>query len=786
MKSVSAKILHRTLAMQPRWVRHFAHHSQVGKLILRMVKKIQRWLSDSPIEKENLRKQSLYAAKNKKKYMIITAISYPFGGAESYLLQTMKQATENNYQSIWLSFQNKYNQLYASDTIEQNDFGIIYKISGGYHREKIENIIQMWNPDVIHTHGPHADSICEIAIELRIPTILGYHFWGGLVKLNNDCNSDILENIKKHAIDPTYLKFKNKGITQYIASDFMNDVISSFNYPKIEQVIYPTTDDAFFKINQYNFNAAYITVVNIHRIKGGEIVLELIKEIDLPFLVIQTEPASQELDKRIEQAIHQNGKSLYLHNQTDMKKIYSISRMILIPTLVDETFCRVAYEAAANGIPLLTTGKGFIQYMIDLPETRVTHVNDWKNKVIELYHDEQKRLRLSQLLINQVARFKTADDRLMQLINQLTTRKNIMIITPWSDQGLGIQSRTYSQLLMSKGYNVYIFAYLPYRCVDTNTNLQKDSNEWKSYTDIYYSFNTREEITDREIRQFVYKYNINTCLFPEICFSRTFEMSHLLKNLNVKVYAIPNVEIVIKNEIKQFTCFHKILSPSYILMEKFKKYDFNIDYIGHGVKDYTCEKTVTNELHFLHISGLNSIERKQTLKIIDAFNFAVAKNDNITLTITIEGNIPTEIYQRCKDNKKIVLIDKHLSHQEILDLYVNSHVSIQVSSHEGIGLGFYESISCSTPVISLNTSPHNEVVKENITGWLIDCHYSPLCDNTDSLVEYAHFHINDLSEKIISLSNNIEAINTMIKNTTTYFRENCTDTILLERLEKSF
>ncbi|MBP7652742.1 glycosyltransferase, partial [Candidatus Dependentiae bacterium] len=40
---------------------------------------------------------------------------------------------------------------------------------------------------------------------------------------------------------------------------------------------------------------------------------------------------------------------------------------------------------------------------------------------------------------------------------------------------------------------------------------------------------------------------------------------------------------------------------------------------------------------------------------------------------------------------------------DIINLYYDSHISIQVSKHEGLGLGFYEALATGTPVISLNT-----------------------------------------------------------------------------------
>jgi glycosyltransferase involved in cell wall biosynthesis len=73
-----------------------------------------------------------------------------------------------------------------------------------------------------------------------------------------------------------------------------------------------------------------------------------------------------------------------------------------------------------------------------------------------------------------------------------------------------------------------------------------------------------------------------------------------------------------------------------------------------------------------------------------------------------------------------------------------------------LGIGFYESLATGTPVISLDTQPHNEIIIDNITGWLIPKYYLPMTDNTDSLIHESHFHTDDLCQKIVQLTQNNE------------------------------
>jgi hypothetical protein len=83
-----------------------------------------------------------------------------------------------------------------------------------------------------------------------------------------------------------------------------------------------------------------------------------------------------------------------------------------------------------------------------------------------------------------------------------------------------------------------------------------------------------------------------------------------------------------------------------------------------------------------------------------------------------------------------------------------------------LGLGFYESISTGTPVLTLDTPPHNEIILNGVNGWTIKCCYEKMIDNNDPLFDSAYFDINVLSNKIMEIGNQIciEEIIVKLKN----------------------
>ncbi|AYV77668.1 MAG: glycosyltransferase [Dasosvirus sp.] len=263
-------------------------------------------------------------------------------------------------------------------------------------------------------------------------------------------------------------------------------------------------------------------------------------------------------------------------------------------------------------------------------------------------------------------------------------------------------------------------------------------------------------------------------LIPETCWDRIFQVAKLLRDTGVRVCAIPNIEIVRRSEIYKHNYFHKILANNYFCQEIFQKHlDIPCRYIGYAcsdnkdIIDISHQKDISREIKFLFIGGMNVFSRKNVTRVLKAFVRAFEKNKNIRLTVTIQKlNLLEQdkrnILNQYLGHQAISIIQNHLTHEEIIDLYHTHHVFIQVSKHEGLGLGFYESISTNTPVITLNTPPHNEIIHNNVNGWIIDCYYKPMTDNNEALFQSAYFRPNKLRDKILEIALNPEIINTMI------------------------
>jgi glycosyltransferase involved in cell wall biosynthesis len=688
----------------------------------------------------------------KKIILVITDIGYPFGGAEDYLEDTLAYMSEE-YITYWISFSSQSRTPHRRFKYDDHKL----EITEGLNEKILTYWIKLFKPSIVHTQGNKIDIIVKTCIKMKIPCLVGFHFWNNIIDLNEATfNKQIIKHKNNHKLNDFFKEiYNNEYVLVYVCSEFMLNVVQEISSLNI-MVIHPSSNySKKCKAHYSQRDTKYITQINIHKLKGGEIFLHLLKKYEnLPFQCIQTENMSKDLDDQIFEIMKTRTNCRYLTHVKDISAIYDESKMIIIPSLVDETYCRVLDETLMNGIPVLTSGSGNMRNMLKCQEDLIADTNNFEEWETKLYTILNQPETFSQLSYQLYSNHKSKAEYENAIRTISSRKKNIMFFAPFCDQGLGIQTRNYANIL-KHNYNIYIFSFRPYN--GDVSLLQKNKIEWNiENIHVEYSDNNRENVTDHEITDFVFKHNIEICLLPETCWDRVFEIAKLFIALNVKCYAIPNIEIVRKDEIYKHRFFHHILSNNMLCYTTFQNFGFkNVSYIGYGLANIFKPKEQSNTYNFLCVGGFNAFTRKKVHKVCESVVKAYNFNNNIRLTVTIQGNHSDEILKYC-NIPYITIIQEHLSYQDILDLYHKHDVTIHVSSHEGLGIGFYESLATGTPVISLDTQPHNEIIIDNITGWLIPKYYLPMTDNTDSLIHESHFHTDDLCQKIVQLTQNNE------------------------------
>lgn len=727
-------------------------------------------------------------------YLIPTHLGYPMGGGESFMHQTCRILCEFGVQCVWVSYLDPASGWYSAESVTYTPYYLDVRRPGGCSQEAIQREVDFFGPDLIHAQGGTNDVTMAIATESRLNTMIGYHFWSGLVELGKSGNRHILDNVTQHALTPPPFP-QSRLIWKYVASEFMQQVHLALGGKEKLNVVHAVSDSAQYYAPPEP-DAKYVLQINVCPLKGGEIFLESVRALGhkVPFMGVKSESDASDFFDRLGAEVARHPQSV-LKSYGNVREFYRNAKMVIVPTLVDETFCRVAFEAAMNGIPVLSTANGFLPQM--LGETgifRGENAAEWVETIAELYDNPERLARIGQaqqahLQATFGSDFRSFIAPAMNLIDNAATR-SIGIFTVWGDLGLGNLCHAYAKLLRSAGYRVHIFSFQPYSSIGKGLVRQNEPGAWSApeHADsVHYSYNCREEVTVYELSQFVLSNEIHTLLVPEVCWHANWNRLFALNIPKLAVCTIPMIEIVIEEEIPNH---NKLTSTLYctrlaerVLRERGVR---NGAFLGHGfgrplplarVAQKRERLAARDKIRFLHVAGHNPTSRKNTPQILDAFVKALEQRQDIELTVTSMD--PLASYYQGPLPPGITIVDRSIGHGELLDLYEDFDVSIQVSSHEGLGLGFYESTSRATPVLSLDGAPHNEVVREGATGWLIPARPMAVPDNSRSVVSAWRFSTADLTARIVSLQR--DDVGRMIESTAKVFRTSLDEIALLTR-----
>jgi glycosyltransferase involved in cell wall biosynthesis len=111
----------------------------------------------------------------------------------------------------------------------------------------------------------------------------------------------------------------------------------------------------------------YVTFVNPQPHKGVFVFARIAHKLgklrpDIPFLVVEGRGGAGWL-RQTGLDLEQSGNVFVMPNTADPREFYRVSKLILMPSLWNESFARVPVEAMINGIPVLASNRG------GLPET---------------------------------------------------------------------------------------------------------------------------------------------------------------------------------------------------------------------------------------------------------------------------------------------------------------------------------------------------------------------------------------------------------------------------------
>ena len=177
-----------------------------------------------------------------------------------------------------------------------------------------------------------------------------------------------------------------------------------------KMVINPPTDIDKYRVDISK--ADMITFINLIDIKGGDIFWQITKLLpDRKFLAVKGGYGTQ--------MIRQSPNVEIIENTTDMKEVYSRTRLLLVPSKY-ESWGRVGIEAMASGIPVIASRTpGLLESIGDagifLSPGDVSGFAKW----IKMFDDEQLYSKYSDKAI---ARAEEISSRLVFQVDELESR----------------------------------------------------------------------------------------------------------------------------------------------------------------------------------------------------------------------------------------------------------------------------------------------------------------------------------------------------------------------------
>ncbi len=144
----------------------------------------------------------------------------------------------------------------------------------------------------------------------------------------------------------------------------------------------------------------YVTMINPDPGKGGGTLVYLAKNMpDVKFLTIRVS-ANNDYSNLPKEGELPN---LTIWDfQKDIRKIYEKTKLLIVPTIVDETFCRVIPEAQSNGIPIIGRDVGGIKDTMGAGGILIGKYEDddtWKDTVSRILENKEEYENLSKLAI---------------------------------------------------------------------------------------------------------------------------------------------------------------------------------------------------------------------------------------------------------------------------------------------------------------------------------------------------------------------------------------------------
>lgn len=261
------------------------------------------------------------------------------------------------------------------------------------------------NNSVVLTQTELSAEVVDVSIRNKVPTVIFIR-------------DNLMERNRA-----TLLKIKPE--MDFIRVVFNSSLTRKINLELVKgdghDIIHPPIKLANYRIDEVV--PKYITMINPVEYKGGRIFLEIARHFkDLDFLAVKCwyDPIKDGIDLKSLSNI------TVWDRKDDVREIYRVSRLVLIPSQWEEAFGRVAVEAAYAGIPVVASDQAGLREALGdwgIFVKNYSSTESWIEKIKEVLgaYDNlvsKERIEKARSYVNRFDAGKLTD-KLEQILNSL-------------------------------------------------------------------------------------------------------------------------------------------------------------------------------------------------------------------------------------------------------------------------------------------------------------------------------------------------------------------------------
>jgi len=340
-----------------------------------------------------------------KKILFLGRFFFPaLGGGEFFLHKVLKYLKSNGYFVYSACYCNPNEIPFSEDSYVEWDGIPVFQLKPD--GDFIEKFIKKTCPDIVVTQSFDAPRIIDAAKSVGAKTILGTHFWRNICAVDQYFANMLTRDISSLRLLTENHRVFFEADEVYVNSKFMQLALKRFTGFDCKNIIHPTID--LDRVLVKNRDPKYITLINPDEGKGGDLFVLLAERLKgLNFMCVGKGNGFHSPNRDINAKLSKMLNVKIVEQTKDMSKIYEQTKILLIPSRVDETFSMVALEAMFNGIPVIASNNGNLPYLLqgcgfNLP---VNNPDLWEETIDTLNHNQEFYQEISKRSISESKKY---------------------------------------------------------------------------------------------------------------------------------------------------------------------------------------------------------------------------------------------------------------------------------------------------------------------------------------------------------------------------------------------